>query len=1241
LKNLFTNTFFRGIGGLIGLLGCGLVYFLLPTYQSIQQTELIAPIQTKLKQEIRRLDVDTREIQTKIQNKGWLMFQTAKNPTKYPYLIFLNRKVLYWSDYHFVPEYSELPHNELFSFQKFKVGGFVVARQVVNLPDDTLEIYSLLPIYRKYKVENAYLKSGLNPQIFADNQFEIKNQVQNNGLDVFSTTQAFLFSLSPKAKSLIINDLKFYLLGFFILLTLGSVGWQFKIWTRWQEKHKNYELSLGLWLVFLLGARWVIWVWQRAFGLPKWEIFDPQWFPNYWFTQSVGDLFLHLLVLGFWVYYALRYFPKARAVRLVVRHLEKQKIGWSILLILLSNLLIISYFTILNVIFIHSRLEIDITRNIHFNFFHLISLLIFALLSAYYFLINHLLIRLFLQINAKKKRIGFLIYLLANSLIISILYIYLPILFLPILLNALVFWVLFQLKLPKNLYRFNYLSSIYLFAGAMLCAGVGTYAIYNFGKQKGIEEKRRFANRLLPENDELAENLLGQATELIRKDEQMAMLFDTLQNKSGEIKQKIRKTYLGNYFDKYEVQIIPFGLDDGKPLNTEVETEGNYSYYRDNYQKIFYDTGNEEIWFVDKPGVNLIKRYLVFVQFVNPEENRLGYLIIDLKQKKATPTNVYPELLVDKNYLPAPETKAFSYAIYEDSLLVYSVGIYNYDKNFKNRFFDQDAIFLTGIAHAGFEHLAVQGGFKKRVVVSSPVYDWQAIFSNFAFLFLLLVLVIVIWLVIYSLRQRTQGAQVTFATRIQFYLNIAFFLPLFTVSITTLSILSSNYRQNFNDEFVFKTEGIARNLAPYLANFRDNKISREQLAQNLAQIAQYAELDINIFDESGKLIISSQPAIYENDVLSPYINPEALQIIKGQKNNYATAKESAGELNYQSVYVPIKFSNPDKVQLSGIVSIPFFDSNYELNKQLREVLSTIINIFASIFIVFVILSYFASQILTVPLRLITQKIRKTTFYNYNEPLEWNSKDEIGLFVEEYNKMLKKLDRSKEDLARNQKESAWREIAQQVAHEIKNPLTPMKLTLQMMNVRLENQSEQVRLMFERSLDTLLNQVEILSDIATSFSSFAKMPIPISERFEITAVLRDSQSLYSNEDLDLTVNITPGKFFVRGDQKLIGRIFTNLIKNAIEAIPEDRRPTIEINLTNEIEGLIKIEIKDNGIGVPRDAQDKIFMPNFTTKTSGSGIGLAVSKRGIEHAGGRIWFETEEEVGTSFFIELPLVE
>jgi nitrogen fixation/metabolism regulation signal transduction histidine kinase len=304
-----------------------------------------------------------------------------------------------------------------------------------------------------------------------------------------------------------------------------------------------------------------------------------------------------------------------------------------------------------------------------------------------------------------------------------------------------------------------------------------------------------------------------------------------------------------------------------------------------------------------------------------------------------------------------------------------------------------------------------------------------------------------------------------------------------------------------------------------------------------------------------------------------------------------------------------------------------------------EVLSTIMNIFTAIFLCFLVFSYFASRILTVPLRLITQKIQKTTLHDYNEPLEWESDDEIGLLVNEYNRMLVKLEESKLALSRSEKESAWREMAQQVAHEIKNPLTPMKLTLQHLQRTLLNGNITVKQQAEKSFITLLDQVDTLNDIATSFSAFAKMPIPKDEIFEIGAVIRKTIELYSNdEEVELQADIQENAFYVKGDQQLMSRIFTNLILNGIQSVPNDRKPQIFIGLQNYGNN-IRVEIRDNGVGIPENLRHKIFIPNFSTKYAGSGIGLAVAKRGVEHAGGSIWFESEEGVGTSFFIQLQL--
>jgi nitrogen fixation/metabolism regulation signal transduction histidine kinase len=939
--------------------------------------------------------------------------------------------------------------------------------------------------------------------------------------------------------------------------------------------------------------------------------------------------------------YALRYYPHTQTYKLILELSLRWKVALAGLAAFLSFWAMQGYFNALGTIFLHPEQRLAIALTFQWNTLNWFGFVMFVALSVLYFFVSHSLARLFIQFGTDNKQKDLVILLIAGVLFTGITYwfkIFAPWL---LLLNGLYFSALYVLKLPKLLPRLQYSTSIYFFLSAVICALVSTYAIYSFGAKKSLKEKKAFATRLLPENDAIAETQLGEAIPIIQKDTLLLKLFADSTQSTEQARQWIRRAYLGNYFHKYEVRIHFFEAMVGKEIGAENTDTLTYNDFTEKYKKIWYDTPNSAIRFIDQ-GVNIVKRYVVFVK-MNEGEQELGNIVLDLRQRAGSEGKVYPELLVNQNFIPSPLTKHYSYAVYDDDLPAYQVGKFNFEKDFNTRWFEQDDLFLSSWVHNGMEHLAVSGGFNKKVVVASPSYAFYDIYANFSFFFLLLILFIVMILVIYSIRHRISRLKPNFATRIQIYLNIAFFLPLFTVSWITWSVIGTTYKQDLENNFIQQTEGVARNLQEHLENYQNHKITKENLTQQLNQIAQNVEVDINVFDQNGYLITSSQSAIYENDgLISKYLNPMAWRELVQNKNQKVLLRESVGKLSFQTAYIPLKtYIKERRRQLLGVVGVPFFDAQNELDRKRMEILSLIINIFASVFMAFVIFSYFASQMLTVPLRLITAQIRKTTFNNYSEPLVWNSQDEIGLFVQEYNKMLRKLDRSKDELAQIQRENAWREIAQQVAHEIKNPLTPMKLSIQMMQVRLQNQSENVRMMFERSIDTLLTQIDILSDIATSFSSFAKMPIPVSERFEITEVLRDTQNLYSNEEVELIFDIAPGKFFIRGDRKLLGRIFTNLIKNALEAMPEDRPAQIIVRLTQEVEGLVLVEFKDNGAGVPADVQDKIFMPNFTTKSSGSGIGLAVAKRGIDHAGGRIWFETEDDKGTSFFIELPLVE
>jgi nitrogen fixation/metabolism regulation signal transduction histidine kinase len=336
-------------------------------------------------------------------------------------------------------------------------------------------------------------------------------------------------------------------------------------------------------------------------------------------------------------------------------------------------------------------------------------------------------------------------------------------------------------------------------------------------------------------------------------------------------------------------------------------------------------------------------------------------------------------------------------------------------------------------------------------------------------------------------------------------------------------------------------------------------------------------------------------------------------------------------LDYSSLFFAIKTSG--KNQMDGILELPFLKSNSESTKV--NALTNILVTFVAVFIVFSFFAFNAIDKLIFPLTFIAKKL-KTTSLGENQPIEWKANDEIGLMVKEYNRMLDNLEQNKVELARNQKESAWREIAQQVAHEIKNPLTPMKLTLQQMEQSVANNSmDQERT--RKSIETMLAQVDVLNGIAGSFSAFATMPAPVLTNVNVTLLLDRIVALFEKEEKAvINLDRAAAPIIALGDEQLLGRIFSNIILNALQSGENGNNLFIEIKSEEEDHGCI-ISFRDNGAGIAQDLRDKIFLPHFSTKNTGSGLGLAIAKQGIEQMGGMIWFETTHGQGTTFFVRL----
>ena len=321
----------------------------------------------------------------------------------------------------------------------------------------------------------------------------------------------------------------------------------------------------------------------------------------------------------------------------------------------------------------------------------------------------------------------------------------------------------------------------------------------------------------------------------------------------------------------------------------------------------------------------------------------------------------------------------------------------------------------------------------------------------------------------------------------------------------------------------------------------------------------------------------------------------------------------------------------------GILSIPFFDSVHSLESTQISVWVNILVVFVIVFLLFSLISFFIVNWLTFPLRFITRTLGKTTFSGKNKPLAWKSNDEIGLMVSEYNRMLENLELSKIELSRSEKESAWREIAKQIAHEINNPLTPMKLTLQRMELaQLDGNLSKDDT--EKSLKTLLAQVEILNQIASSFSAFARMPAPVLQKMDLYKVLKRVADLHSADSFGAIFLYSTEGIYILGDEQLLTRVFSNITLNAQQSVSEGGSVKIEM-ITKVGNGFCVTSISDNGNGIDKELIEKVFLPHFSTKKSGSGIGLAIAKQGIERSGGEIWFESKAGLGTTFYIKLPL--
>jgi signal transduction histidine kinase len=401
------------------------------------------------------------------------------------------------------------------------------------------------------------------------------------------------------------------------------------------------------------------------------------------------------------------------------------------------------------------------------------------------------------------------------------------------------------------------------------------------------------------------------------------------------------------------------------------------------------------------------------------------------------------------------------------------------------------------------------------------------------------------------------------------------------------------------------------------------------------RIAIIEDVNFNLYDLEGLLIKSSRPK-FDNSAVPLYLGSNVLEALQSSvEKRYVEASAAAGD-TYQASYTYIL---DQRFKPIGILNLPYYEENSFYDSELRQFLLRLGVVYLLLFLGAITLAYFISKYITRSLQTISEKLNQTGLTRSNEKiiLEDPSAEIAGL-IDAYNRMIDELELSAEKLARSEREQAWREMAKQVAHEIKNPLTPMRLSVQQFEHKFDPTDLNWRAKVGEFANTLIQQIDTLSSIASAFSNFAELPAQQNENLDVVKTVKLALDIF-NEPFIHFIADEP-RIVARMDRTQLIRVVTNLVKNAIQAVPGILNPKIVVSVS-AMDQWVQISIADNGKGIEESHRAKIFEPKFTTKSSGMGLGLGMVKTIVEGCKGKIEFSSQPGKGTIFLVKIPRVK
>ena len=596
----------------------------------------------------------------------------------------------------------------------------------------------------------------------------------------------------------------------------------------------------------------------------------------------------------------------------------------------------------------------------------------------------------------------------------------------------------------------------------------------------------------------------------------------------------------------------------------------------------------------------------------------------------------YPELLIDESIRDNPDIGLYSYARYLDGNLIYKFGSYFYNLDLSGYGVLQNESFFY---HNDYNHFFLAVDNIHHLLLSKKKPSFLDYIAPFSYLLLFYAVFVLLFLFIFVYPFGRHVFDFNFRSRLQLSVITIIIIAFIIIGFTSISYIRNlNTNKNF-DNLREKSHSVLIELEHKLADEPYLSVAMQPyLSSLLNKFSLVFFSDINLYDLSGNLLATSRPKIFEKGLISDKMNSLAFKKLALDKNLLYVHHEKIGSYKYLSAYIP--FRNSQNI-IVAYLNLPYFAKQTELRNEIAYFMTTFLNIYIFFIALSIFLTLLVSRYATRPLQLIRDKMRSLSLGLSNEKIDWESNDEIGQLIREYNRMIDELVKSAELLAKSERESAWREMAKQVAHEIKNPLTPMKLSVQYLKKAWDEKSSDFNKLLDRFTKTIIEQIDSLSTIATEFSDFAKMPPAKSENVRLIDIINNSLDLFKdiyniNFSLKYDTNLN---YIIYIDKKQLLRAFNNLIQNSVEAIGTERPGTIEITVLSHSDHY-EISIVDDGPGIPNEQAGNIFSPSFTTKSGGMGLGLAIVKSIIINAGGDIAFVPGQVKGATFVITLPKV-